>query len=516
VTCPPNTYERDNFCHDVVGNAIAINSQVFFTANTLMDYPLSNALPNGFTSSCTGPCSNQWSIRDSFVSTGFNYGHVISKLTYAFKPWPNHKPTISFTASVIPISPSDRAFAGLEFFINGQLMPMKYGIIKQDFKFTVPSTVTPNKMGRYILNWVFSQYPKAGDPPAVEARISDLMIEGTASGVVISEFKCRPGSIIAPLTPNITVCQPCSAGYYHKTTDNDSSCVRCPRNAVSLPGSTECHACGLGTTPSGPDNCDTKNCQFTATISGKPRTFDLKPLPLASAWTDFPHDEIDISLCSRQINPKIKPTYLLYKTANATQFYSLGDLLEFKAPKKKEQDKPWTFEIIFNRTQNPPPECDLVETTIVFKCQLRYNETHVPRITKSLRVTQKGRCKVDFRWDSAHACPLCRVDDFELIDSECINNTRQHAYRPLTECFGDAPRPAWTTDCSAEFQITLARSTVGWFFLACIIVAGLFFVVYIIVYARKKYIGAQYETLTGRDIDEDDDDEQDEENASKL
>lgn len=66
------------------------------------------------------------------------------------------------------------------------------------------------------------------------------------------------------------------------------------------------------------------------------------------------------------------------------------------------------------------------------------------------------------------------------------------------------------TMIAQELQINLSRTVVMWFFIALLILAVIFLLLWVAFWGYKKFYSVQYEILTGRDIDEDEPEEEEE------
>jgi len=551
--CPLDQYLNGNECKNSAPRSVVILSNWYFSP-THAKYPQSTALPRSFTTSCTGTCTtNGWHRKGEYVTSGRNFGRSTITMTHRFVSIdPYIDPEVSFTLRKFA-EPGDTS-AGLEFFIDGieQDIPFHYNHLDTVWTFTVPRSEKKikSRVGNvtiynyeHTLSWVVTHNNYLN---STSYTLKELQISGGERGVATFERKCPDGSIpqrVPETGVNKKICVPCGINKYHHL--ESDTCKSCPRGNVSLGGKTYCDRCGVGSYSSTGTRgyCDT-TCQFfiyegghiegikyvetldvgNVYVPGKTKyAFDL------SAYVDHSYSmfieegiELIVSPCKRLAYQGITPSHMVL-VMNHTS-YSVGELSQLKEF-NVDHPKQIYFEMEYYRSQHPPPMCtNGVDVTISFRC--RDNEidlglgTPAVRPGKNLRVTEKGKCKLDLAWPTSHACAVCTLDDWTIETGECINGFRKHAYLRTgnSPCLGAVPMEPWETDCSKEIQVTVSRLAVLYFFLT-VLAIGLFFVLlWVAFWGYKKHYAVRYESLTGKDIDADSESEDGgaEENASRL
>ncbi|XP_046342668.1 endosome/lysosome-associated apoptosis and autophagy regulator family member 2-like isoform X1 [Haliotis rufescens] len=412
-----------------------------------------------------------------------------------------------------------------------------------------------------IATWAFQPYDWENLPEAKAeeylnniAKIYSIKVSNTISG---GASECKP----CPRGTTKNTCIPCPDGQYIDT--STASCKACPPNTVVSSsdswGEQACKVCGSGLKAEGGKVCKT-DCKYVAK-DGKVYDFsDLDNIQFVvgnklftSSGTQYYHG-FNISLCGNKgtqlptcyNNVTDQPgnkseeveilshggtyglptdvrgmvcrsTLVPQRDAEApvvsTQPVSLGDHLVkivsndssmgdlFKEEGFSATPEELQKDIHFHyKSEQSTPACPEGRTTIIsLRCDVKQDLQGVIDLPPKCSDGTCDGCTFHFLWKSQHACPICRNEDYEVINGECIRGEQTIHYYPPKHCLlSDSHKPKQMKQkCTTmPFAVQVALPVV-------IGVGVLLMLLLVYLWKRNKRLEYKYmklvETAGGRD-----------------
>jgi len=287
--------------------------------------------------------------------------------------------------------------------------------------------------------------------------VHDFLVTGVASGGAKECTTCPDGYYSEESSFN---CIPCPPGYY--SVGGDPTCTLCPERTFSKTnGTKQCTPCGEGTEAlDDRTDCDYHGCVYS------PRqdlVYDLSPLienrtDLYGPIWDVTNHSFFLNPCRRDHpnrscigqdgNPML--THACQFMPGTGYSYDLGNVMGFMPFENQsaaaDPNDPARSGLVMKFTEGSAGCRDKGisafprTTNIYFICDpsagIGYPE--------AIRSVEYSPCKYQFAWKSLYACPLCTLDDYDLVAGDCEQTIANVTYVPKSfpnRCHDGLPLP---------------------------------------------------------------------------
>jgi len=462
-----------------------VTNDVIFTERDPLKWP------SEFVTMCSGRCgSTGWRLLNDTADSGFHsLSEVDSTLilmteilqkngaigfTYEIQPWIAVDPVDS-------VPPSEQDLPGLQFFVNGKLLPEE--VVHYNLGEGVSDSVRlPLGLGNYTLAWSFHQ--PSGTREHYRVILSDVVVEGSSNGLARGVQECERGTYNSGMHPN---CLPCAPGFEAPRTGM-GNCVRCSADTYAeSSGTAQCEPCGVGTSASADRmDCDVNSCIFENEVSGT--IFDLSSLKRREAVVDEVNDvRFELAICDKldytaqcfdENNEEIVTHSCRVDLTNGIG-RNIGRLANvFYTDNAGNRG----VSLSYTKGEMCNPQQGTYTTTVDFVCNTSLE-------VNDLRLVNTGTCNTHFEWENIAGCPKCTINDYERKYGECLNGQQTVSLVRAEACNGPAVYNERITTCSYRFELELP------FVFAGLAVFCILLFILLVVGIRNKKLSEKYEML---------------------
>jgi len=286
--------------------------------------------------------------------------------------------------------------------------------------------------GEHKIQVVFSKYVESVFTHRENRMIiHGFNITGVASGGASSCAPCPAGYFSIQSSSE---CSPCPAGTYSE--EGSSTCSICPEGTYSKDiAVASCKACGPNTR-SQPDrlDCDEMGCTYSPRAAVVYNLSALQSDEMYGPIWDVKGHAFYLNPCQKQhSNRSCFDVYGKPIQTHACQAIPLGYSMDLghvvgyypfrDAAMATDPSDPSRSGLVVQYTDGTPGcKADGVEiprsTKITFICDpfagIGYPETVEP--------VEVLPCQYQFKWTSLYACPICTLDDFQVVHGKCEDN----------------------------------------------------------------------------------------------
>jgi Tyrosine-protein kinase ephrin type A/B receptor-like/Cation-independent mannose-6-phosphate receptor repeat len=325
--------------------------------------------------------------------------------------------------------------------------------------------------GEHDLEWIFTKYDPSNAARNDRARIFSILVVGTVTGGAIECTPCAGGTFARAESDR---CPPCPPGKLSGA--GASECDECPGDTFQPDeGATSCLPCGHDTTHTFDHRaCSTNHCHYAPLTSSS-----LPQPPPADAPASLVYD---LQRLQRDVNmygpvyDRNDHTYYLNVCTNQHSNHSCHDragapILSYACQITNQQvGKNLGSVMGYYPLMNDLSSGLVVSYTLGDEaCASAYGapvarETNVTFHCDPLagvgypapvEPVEHAPCRYQFTWVSLYACPLCTIDSYYPILSECIDGNQTRTYLPVQQpsrCHGGLalPEPTVTVGCVAS------------------------------------------------------------------
>ncbi|CAI5949464.1 unnamed protein product [Closterium sp. NIES-64] len=459
--------------------------------------PSVNGLPANFTSGCTGDCgSYSWRMVGGVLDSGLGHGATV-------RVWLALNVTLEVDGQVmanytVDIPEGSQDQRALKFFIDG----MEVETIQIPLKPTEMQTVMWDMdAGQHQLMWMWEKLKATTHADRDSAVIHNLTVIGVAQGGASS---CQEVPEGAHLAPSGLWWEPCPPGTYGKGGTNN--CTKCPANTfneASYGTEESCEPCGEGTSSAeGSSECTvgdvyipTSFCHYTppptAFNSSRLTVFDLSPLARLHPDQMFGPIYDDPTAPDREQRSLYYVSVCMRDNTNATCYAPRGGSLNTYACRvnpRSPLEGPRRRAVSLGDSISLHPlgahpalerrgfvmslegslcagNSMLRATNISFICdpdagygapEAWTDKGKAAAVDPSLSfpswvvrggvvlpIGDESACVMEMVWYTAHACPMCTMDDYELVEvSGCVDNKyATYKYKQPKTCQANAQLP---------------------------------------------------------------------------
>jgi len=413
----------------------------------------------GMWTDCYGECASEgegWQLRSDSIDSGIGHGVFVDVNLYlnvtldspGYVEWKYNvicSSKCSFQISDVGMANGTFAYSASE-----------------ETPTATPTRFLKLSAGNHTIKWVFSKL----DGTVLNAYydrlvIHEIIVRGVKDGGAISCESCAAGTAAAE---GSTFCAICPRGSYSGPAA--ASCTLCPEGFFgNRTGATfvNCLPCGANT-KSLPDrsDCDYNGCTFKA---AEGIVYDLSPLQiepgddLYGPVSDQKGHFFYLNPCTRAhsnrtcFNIDKQPIYShACQQLPVTMGYSmdLGYIQGYSnLTDTRLAEDPLRSGLVMSFTQGsygcpkyfpsfqpPSPR----STNITFIC----NPLAGKGFPVAVEPVEEPSCRYNFMWSSLYACPLCTMNDYDVVLGQCLGGFQQKNYVPKTfpnRCQGGIQAP---------------------------------------------------------------------------
>lgn len=406
-------------------------------------------LPSEMKTSCEGDCETDgWiPLGDKIVPTK-NKGEINSILSFDFE--------ISSEVSWIQIAYShsciSRYECNLRLFIDKDTEdPDSFNLPSSTQEYTVPL-----KKGNYS---AMLQYTHFSATKYAKVDVKSILIYGTSQGGAVSCDPCLSGS--EAKEDGSTQCILCNPGFYNP--NNGSDCISVPEGAYAENyGMTTYEMCGVNTV-SNKTHCLT-DCKFDPKVTGISKiVYDLSPLndPVNMHFAGAESTGLSyyLNICQRQskdgfcygLNGVPLNTFGCQRIVGQQEAVDIGHTIGFLPLQPADLGVPDSENVVDKGLvvtltggkygcRNSTGFGVSRQTDIIMICDVRAG-IGSPEPRGYTAETGYRSCNYKFIWKSLYACPLCTVEDYSIVTSDCINGKQTITHVKTRDCWDPQPPP---------------------------------------------------------------------------
>lgn len=443
--------------------------------------------PSEFSTGCNGNCfcdnsncnTDGWRFRGSYVDSGLNENREVD--TFLSLDLDIINPgSISFDYEVFGQSSN-----GLEFFINEKQYDVIYHPSSSSKSIT--SISIPISPGRSLFTWNYHQESDSSG----YVQLHSIVIEGL--GGATDDIPCPIGTYSDNAASSF--CIPCPLGTSNSD-EGSTGCEICDSNSYTISeGSSECIPCGYQTQANDDRTDCTTNCHFTFGNGDNEDVYDLSSLQLTHG--PFPlddehssHSDVTHGIWMNVCEKRTSSTFCLDSYGDSISTFMCAvdtrgngidygnhlsvALVDIQGSKNK------AVQLSYSVVGDDTNHCSTVLTVV---CDPD-SSSQLPFV-----VDDSSDCNLHMRWNSAHGCRICRDDDYEENESECVDGERTITKVRVNDCFGSLMLDTTTETCPTRYSFSLAVIIV------VVIIVVVLFVIIVAAILYNRRLHSQYIAL---------------------